>query len=486
MPVPAPVKSHVPGPRWRRWAARPGGLAAAVLLLYLLYLPLSGYSFLPFDAEVYWNVAAYFHKGGSTSLLHYDNGLRGYLYPLLLYPLHAIHYFTRIPPIVFGQLQGAASAALGFGLLGPALWQAVTGAARQPGLRRRGLFALLGFALWRDYFNFTLSDFPALWALGGGLWLLYRPRPRPLAWFGVLAAGACLAAAINIRPAYLAAVPAFVGVLLTVPGPPLRRRLPALAALALGASLVLTPQLLINLRHFQRATPLVLMQDRKMAPGAMYLSKLWYGLAQRKYETSLAADYPEPYLFFLDQEGLRVLRAEQPAWFSSTAQYLRLGRRYPGLFARLYAGHLFNGLDVQYPTPYVPRVYAPTWALAALNFTVLFGAGLVLLRARRRRWPAHQWLVLATLLLPCAVVLPVSMECRYLLPLHLLLYAVLCFGWPAAWRPGRRPAARPGLIAAAYVLFLAGCFTASSVTQASLEQGGRTLLGTKLPPPKLL
>lgn len=462
-----------------RWHRRLWPLALAVLLLYLLYLPFSGYRFLPFDAEVYWNIAAYFHKGGSTSLLHYDNGLRGYLLPLLFYPLHAIHYFTGIAPLVFGRLQGALSAALGFGLLGPGLWQAATGQLQPPSWRRRALFAGLGFVFWGDHFNFTLSDFPALWALLGGLWLLYRPQR--LRW--ALLAGACLAAAVNIRPVYLAAAPVFVAVLLAVPttdGQPTRLR--RLLLLALGAALVLGPQLLINRHHFGRNTPLVLAQDQNVAPGTMYLGKLWFGIAHQKYESAIASDYPEPIMFYLDAEGQELLRTEQPRWFTSEAEYLRLAARHPLQFARQYALHLFNGLDVQYPTPYVPRVYASSLLRALLNYTVWFGAGLVLLGAPWRRFRPHHWLLLAALLLPCAAVLPVSMECRFLLPLHLLLYAALCFGWPAAWRPWAQPKSRLLLLGAAYVVFVAVCLSVSASAQASLEKGGRTLTGRRLPP----
>ncbi|OON70283.1 hypothetical protein [Hymenobacter sp. CRA2] len=471
--------------RWTAWGKapqwwRPYGAGALLILgLYLLYLPFSGFDALAFDAKQYWTVAAYFHKGGSTSLFSYDNSMRGYFYPLLLYPLHAVHYFTHIPPIVFGRLQGAVSAALGFGLIGPGLWQAVRGDASPISWRRRLAFAGLGFLFWRDHFNFTLSDFPALWLLGAGLWLLYGSGR--LRW--LLLAGACVAAATNVRPIYLASVPFVLGVLLTRPALPGRRAvLLQLLALAVGAALVLGPQLIINQRHFQRDTPLVLAQDQNIPPGTLYPAKLWFGLIHQRYETNIGLDYPEPVMFFVDQEGRRLVQAEQPMWFTSVPEFLGFARRHPALVARQSLLHLFNGLDVQYTTPYVAQVYTPTLGLVVLNFTALFAAGLVLLRARWRRRPLHEWLTLAVLLVPCAFMVPVSMECRFLLPLHLLLYAALCFAWPAHWRWLACSRQQRLILTGAYVLFLALCLSLSSYTQAHLELGGRTLLGRKLPP----
>ncbi|HEX8657281.1 MAG TPA: hypothetical protein VF690_07095, partial [Hymenobacter sp.] len=144
----------------------------------------------------------------------------------------------------------------------------------------------------------------------------------------------------------------------------------------------------------------------------------------------------------------------------------------------LLARRLFNGLDVQYPTPYIRSVYQPTWALAGLNYTVWFGALLVLGRTQWRKWPRARWLLLAGLLAPCLAVLPLGIECRYLLPLHLLLYATVAFGWPSVWTwhaVQTLSAWRLGLLVVGYVVFLGLCFAASAAAQATLEFGPRSL-----------
>lgn len=446
-------------------------LTLLILVVYLVYLPFSGYAKMYYDALDYWFISIYFHHKGSISLLNYHNSLRGYLLPLLLFPFRIIQYYTDVPPIVFGRLLGAVSAALGFGWLGPALWQVVRCRPEPLAWPRRLAFAALGFALWRDYFNFTLSDFPALWVLALGLLLLYRFQS-----FGwVMAAGACMAAAYNIRPSYLIAAPFFLGLQLLMPYTHARPRLLGTAALVLGAVLVLAPQWAINRHQFGQNTPAVLSYIEALETNNLYREKMKWGLLHQKLETTLDRSYPDQMMIFRDAAGEQIIRDEHITWFDSYADYFQLALRHPLVFSKMYAQRLFNGLDVQYPTPYIKKIYVSTLGLAWLNYTVWFGAILVTVRAQFRRWPLRQWLVLAVLLVPCLPMLPMSMECRFLLPLHLLLYATLCFGWPAQWRPGRISRRQLLLVAAAYAVFIVLCFSASAAAQATLEFGSRSL-----------
>jgi hypothetical protein len=448
-------------PYWR--------LTLLILLVYLVYLPLSGYTMLYNDALNYWFISIFFHKDGHLSLLNFHDSFRGYLLPLLLLPLRIAQFYTELPIIWFARVFGAVLAAVGFGWLAPLTWQAIS----QTGplsWSRRAAFAALGFALWRDYFNFPLTDFPSLWALLLGLLLLYRRSS-----WATAAAGACLAAACNIRPSYLIAVPFFVALALVLPAPSHLARLVRGVVLLAGAALVLAPQLLINQRHFGQSTPLVLVQDENLETDNLYREKLKWGLLHQKYETRIGDDYPDRVLIFRDYAGEALVRQERIGWFNSYGSYLQLVLHHPVLFARLYAWRLFNGLDIQYPTPYIKQVYVPTWGLAWLNYTVWFGAGLMLLRARLSRLTLPQGLALAVVLVPCGPMLPMSMECRFLLPLHLLLYALLCFGWPAAWHPARQPRRRLATVGIAYIGFLAVCFWASATAQATLELGPRAL-----------
>ena len=445
--------------QWRHEA----GLAAAIALVYAVYLFSTEYHNLYYDAEDYWQLGHRFVRNGRFELLGYDDAMRGYAYPLVNFGCLAVRKALNWPAVTVVKLLNAALAGVLFGIVGPRLWQASTGAPQLPLLARRLAWAALGFVFWRDYFNFSLSDFPAVLALGAGLWLVQRPRPG-----AALLAGAALALAINIRPIYLASVLPALSLLWV--GRPARAAWGArLAALVLGAGLVLAPQWLINQRHFGASTPLVLARSQALGIHSLYLQKLKWGLLHEKYESSVGRELPTGQLLFLDAEGAAVLRAEGLTEIDSPSQYLRLLARHPLTLAGIYARHLFAGLDSSHPTPYLKR-WAPSRPLQLLNYTLWFWAALV---ALRRRPTVREALVLAALLLPCLAVLPMSMEVRFLLPLHLLLLALVAFGqWPAwAWQ-GRRPM---GLLVV-FALYLAGCLWLSNLIKQDVEPRFRPYL----------
>ena len=472
--MPAAFGSATPRstPQWRQEA----GLAVGIMLVYALYLFSTEYINLYYDAEDYWQLGHRFVRSGRFELLGYDDAMRGYAYPLVNFGCLAVRKALNWDAVTVVKLLNSVLAGLLFGVVGPRLWQASTGAPQLPALARRLAWAALGFVFWRDYFNFSLSDFPSLLALGAGLGLVQRPRLG-----AALLAGAALALAVNIRPIYLASVLPALG-LLWVGRPQLRAvgasgaaRLGArMAALALGAALVLAPQCLINRRHFNVATPLVLAQSKTLGIHNLYLQKLKLGLLHEKYESSVGRGaLPTGQLLFLDAAGAAVLRAEGLTEIDTPGQYLGVVARHPLPLAGIYARHLFAGLDISHPTPYLKR-WAPSRLLQLLNYALWFGAALV---ALRRRPTAREALVLAALLLPCLAVVPMSMEVRFLLPLHLLLLALVAFGqWPAwAFRGGRKVA-----LLLVFGLYLAGCFWLSNRIKQDVEPRFRPyLLGTR-------
>lgn len=444
--------------QWRPQA----GLAVAIALVYGTYLFSTEYHQLYYDAEDYWQLGHRFVRHGRFELLGYDDAMRGYAYPLVNFLCLAVRKALNWPAVTVVKLLNAGLAGLLFGVVGPRLWQASTGAPRLPSLARRLAWAVLGFVFWRDYFNFSLSDFPAVLALGAGLGLVQRPRLGR-----ALLAGAALALAVNIRPIYLASVLPAVGLLLL--GPPRPAWAARLVALLLGAGMVLAPQLLINRRYFGAVTPLVLAQSRTLGIHHLYLQKLKWGLLHEKYESSVGRELPTGQLLFLDAAGAAVLRAEGIVEIDSPGQYLGLLARHPLTLTGIYARHLFAGLDLSHPTPYLKR-WAPARPLQLLNYTLWFWAALV---ALHRRPTAREALVLAALLLPCLAVIPLSMEVRFLLPLHLLLLALVAYGqWPEwAWR-GRR---KLGLLLI-FPLYLAGCIWLSNRIKQDVEPRFRPYL----------
>jgi hypothetical protein len=442
-----------------------------VLLLYATYLPLSGYTTgqFRFDAAEYWELSLKFTQAGHFSLLAFDEPVRGYLGPLLIIPARIFCHFTGWSMLAGAQLLGAGWAALLFGLAIPQLWAQVSS---RPLTGPRWLVVLgLTFLFWRGYFNFTLSDMPALTLLLLALVALGRPGWR---WAAV--AGLLLAAAINIRPIYVASVPGAVWLLLARQ-PMGNVRLLRVAALAAGLVLVLWPQWRINQVHFQQNTPLVL--GAKPGAPSLYRKQLAWGTAFQRYESSLIPEIPRS-LLYADSVGRRVLAEEPGSTFASYGQYLRFVGRQPLATARRYLRHLFNGLDIKYPTPYPTQLHPPAQAALRLLNYALLGLGIwlafeVLLRphtlmTRPLLPPTRMIGVLSALLLPCLLVLPTLMECRFLLPLHLLVLTCVAAGWqPGAWwqRLGS-PVRRLGALAL-LLGWMVGCWQLSEATAGQIR-----------------
>ena len=442
-----------------------------VLALYATYLPLSGYAphQFRFDAAQYWELSLKFTQHGGFSLLAYDEPLRGYLGPLLILPARLLCHFTGWSMLTGARVLGACWASALFGLAMPQLWAQVTGRALPVG---RWLVLLgLTFLFWRDYFNFTLSDMPALTLLLLGLVALGRPG-----WRWALVAGILLAAALNIRPIYLASVPGWLW-LLGQRAETRRNLAGSLAALVAGLALVLLPQVLINQRNFQRPTPLVLAQPPGSQP--LYLRQLAWGTRFQRYESSLIPEVPRA-LLYADSVGQRALAAVPGQRFASYGHFAAFVAQQPLHTAGRYSRHLFNGLDIWFPTPYPLRLHPPGQvALRLINYALL-GLAVALAAAgwwrTRRQSPgaARRWAqaapVLLALLLPCLLALPTLVECRFLLPLHLLILVGVAGTWQpiADWQRLRSPLRRLAVLGLA-LGWLWGCWYLSAATAGQVR-----------------
>lgn len=478
MGVPSTLAKSRVSRLWIWLRARPA-LAAlgALLVLYGAYLPSTQYEHFYYDSRFYWVYGQQFWKTGAFSFLSYINSMRGYLFSLLLSPFAVAAPHLGVAPIRLMQPLGMLTAAFFFGVLAPALWRAVGDpAAPVVPLSRRLVFGIIGFVLWRDYFNFPLTDFPAFFAICLAIWALIAKSDWRIAGL----AGMALAAAANMRPVFQAALP-FAGVL-AFWGPQAQAFLRGRAqwlragAVAIGMAVVLLPQFYINANNFGRRTPWVLAY-KQGDPTNLLLQQLQWGLQYQKYETNAGKDYALSQMYFRDDDGQALFDATHLSHFDSQAQYLAVVRAHPVRVAGVWLRHLFNGLDLQYPTPYILKVFVPTWPLAWFNYTVMLGGGMVLFGRWRQRGASWRvLLVLVALLAPCLSALPVAMECRYLLPLHLVLSGALAFGAHPlrAWQ--RATMFRRGAWALGYVAVITIAFSISANAQQHLQNQPRTIL----------
>lgn len=424
-----------------------------------------------FDAAGYWGLAGHFVRTGRFSLLAYDSSLRGYLFPMLLIAPRVVAYLSHMPNGVMEIFLGAVQAALLFGWVLPALYVAV-----QPtsviSLSRKVAFATLGLFFWIGYFAYTLSDFPATLAFSGSLLLLLNSRSR---WGILVGAGVLAGAALNTRPFYLLSIPVVLLLAANLPleqGQCLGRRLRNAALVLVGLALLLIPQLRINQVRFGSNSPFVLTQLTK--GNDLFLTQLGWGLIIQKVETALgsAPGGRNAQVIYKDHAGEALLmqagyQLDSGDLFKDIPEYIRFVLHHPVAVGSIYLTRIFNGLDQHYNTPYIRQPMQQfTWLLPVVNYSLWFGA-LLLIVIRRRKFKIlayNQVMVSLAWLLPCSVACIVAIENRFLLPIHLLLYAVVCFEWKrdellTYWR--EQSGIAKALLCGSYSAFVAICLAFS-------------------------
>ncbi len=452
-----------------------------VAAAYAAHLFLSGYDRFYYDSSVYWQLGHSFHHNGHFSLVGFQEGVptypRGYSLPLLNHLLQVIASAGGLGSVTIVKIFGALLAATLGVIVAPRLARQLFPRASTDVGRVLALNALF-FLFWRDHFDFPLSDFPALLVASVALLGLLRGSPR-----GYLVAGVGFGLAVNMRPAYQPALLAALLVAALLPIRPWNWRLRGTAAalVLVGAFAAFLPQMMIN--HHQNATWTPFVSGGKN----ISFLQLSDGMIAQKYETYVgtAEGYPQPQVFYLDPATTNVLEREhlsttlidgQNASITSYGQYIRLVFDHPAEMTASYLRHIFNGLDVRYPSPYVRNLENSSIVLSLLAYTLIFLAiARLLLSDARHALGRVRWAGLIVLVSTCLTAIPGAVEPRFFLPLQLLIYMLVCFGPATRATIFAGSVARRAGVAVAYVAFVLVCVTLSSETLSHLEHPGPTL-----------
>ena len=388
------------------------------------------------DAAAYWSLARSFVVDGHFSLAGYGDLLRGYSVPLFLHGVQRGAQILAVDEILLFRIVSALMGAALFTMALPTLISRIFNV--QPSLFTTAVFSLLSVAFWHDHFLYSLSDFPALLLLTVGL--LCLPRSITDSWdlVSAVTSGVCLALAANARPIYavsLLAAVVLVGAYLAR-GATQRRVAAALIAFPIGIAVALLPQARINSRTLGTPSPFAHGRTAPKLPN-LYVQQLAWGVVIQRYETNIGPSFPVA-VMFLDPAGKALMpddslpdpRASIARSRVSVRSYARLVVQHPVFFVLAYSRHLFNGLDVAYTSPYVRRI-APRSALIAFANYVILGLAAVqgLARIRRVRVRDHGWqlAIAATFILAALLAIPTAIECRFMLPIWMLMYGFVVF-----------------------------------------------------------
>lgn len=391
-----------------------------VFLLSFVLHRIMDISFYPFDSSLYWGLSS------PSVIMNFPEVARGYFYPLVLVPVHALADMVGDNGRMVFQF--ASSAVYACLLTGPIANFFLKTFGGTLSFARRTAFALLTIAVFPGLFLYPLSDLPALLVLIVSVVLASRTNAQYwLCW--LFLSGAAASAAYNIRTIYLFAAIALFFVILFVfmRGKSWRLRTFGMLAFLLGALIVATPQMLINKRIHGTATPLVI----AMVKGKPLMAQqLYWGMVVQRYETYAGKDSPAPSLYYRDPAGIALRDFDSSSSSDPNLRgYLAMVLRHPVHFLGIYGRHLVNGLDVRDGIVYAEKSSTNKSVVSFLCFCLLFFCVLIYGLRKEKRWIEAAYL--APILLPVLAILPGAVETRFFIPIYLVLFGALItrFEW---------------------------------------------------------
>jgi hypothetical protein len=400
------------------------GLATFIFICMLLYTLQRSYNPFVHDSAYYWSLSNSFILNESFSLFNFNNDLRGYSFPFLLFILKTLAVFLRTDAKTFFYIFSS----LFFTILSIYIlpWFTNTLFSWKKKLGGRAVCGFLIFFFWRGYFLYPLSDFPAFASLLIGITLFVRAMRNPTNLVMPIVSGFFLGMAINIRPIYQASLFLLLATVPMILWKMYKNQILLwLAFFILGCTIVLFPQYQINKIHLQNKSPWV--QARYGSDESLYVKQLFWGLKTQKFESNIGDNYPSIAViyedpFVLNLQKTNLLREK------TLPRYFKIMQRYPLEMFVSYFRHMFNGLDIFFSTPYIKNIYASHVLLSVVNYLIWF---VLIFRFLKADCTQLDYLVVVSvisLLIPVILAIPTAVEVRFFLPAHLLAYGVTAFG----------------------------------------------------------
>lgn len=396
--------------------------------LYLLVGIISNVSEFPYDSGYYLSLAASYGLFENFDILHFSSSLRGYLYPLLLYPVILISNIGIGTIAIDLLVINSFVYSLLSSLIIPYFFEKVFAVKFR--VYARYVFSIIFLFFFRGLIIYPLSDLPAIFFIFVAAILtqkIYSEIKMPLSLYKCLIGllcGVCLASAYYIRPIYLISIIAWI--ILSIIVIMINRKpkmLILVAFMLIGLALIASPQIYINTNNYDTVSPLIL-TEKSYDGDSLYLEQLGWGIYISKYETNMdLSHYPSASLKYIDQTGLNIYNNNQ---IDSYIDYILLFLSHPLDMCCIYLLHLFNGLDITYPSIYIYDLYDPLRTFTQLfNYTLLF-IGIVGCVNLIKRTRYHDSLVVigGMLLLPILLVIPTAVETRFFAILSIIFYGL--------------------------------------------------------------
>lgn len=457
-----------------------------ITFILLLWLNLAKGSFtFYYDAEIYWDLRFAFnqHETVRFSLLNYNEPLRGYLFPLIHLLIDELADRIGVVDVILLEIVQAFVYSVLICFIIPrginVLFQ------HKPDFLQISVFSFLVLLFWQGYFFYPLSDFLAAFLFLCGAYIFVRYNSN---WLAALLAGLAWGGAVLVRPAYqITLIPLLLWAVyfyIKKSSLSIYMALARLVAVLIGIGLIFAPQVSINLKHFGIFS--YLPQTQLIFGKDLFIQQINGGIVVQKFESNVGKNYP-PRVHFFDRQGENLLldsgfksspysisKQILPDRTLTLAEYFRLVLNYPLDFVSIYARHLFNGLDIVYNTPYIENIFERSIFLRFINYSLWFLVfSYIPSKLKEQRYQISQLFLPFIFALPCLLSIPTAVEVRFMLPIHLMAYALAAFRILPDFviRDFSQKRRLVFQYLPWYAAFLVVCFTLSENTFMGLEYG---------------
>lgn len=385
------------------------------------------------DAYAYWQYSS------SILNLSFPQTMRGYFYSLVLAGPRFI--FETFPGVGFVPLYVVQGLIFAFTLaiLLPYVFVRLVGG--QISLIRRLLPPLLVAFFFPGLIAYPLSDLPALCMVIAAIALILSASSQAkivrsfvfIFFSGILAYGAYSTRTIYIFT-FLLLIPLVP--VLAVKNTTITARVALTTVFIFGAAFASIPQVLINLKYLHSPTPLVVTNSNN---SSLYANQLKWGVTIQRYETGYNAVTGSIYpIYYLDPAGERIFKNHNMGGGTATVPgFLKIFASAPLSFLTIYTKHFINGMDVRDDNPYTTisskeRNFRSVASLSVSIFGFFLLVRLIVgAKTSVKRWHGIMartaWVFL--MVLPVVAITPGAIETRFFLPIHLMAYCSIAFGF---------------------------------------------------------
>lgn len=414
-----------------------------VTFSFILFQLYKNIIYFPSDSGEYWNLSA-------TDILKNfpKESFRGYFFPMLLWPAHWVTDQLQLSTPNVYRIYSSIIYAYAFTVILPYFYIRIFGGVTT--VLRRLIAPCIVLLLFPGIILYPLSDLPSFILMSCSIATLLSLKKisrltiteaSKIAGAGFFAYGA-----YNTRTIYLFPL---IGVFLSFPfllgrGRGVFLKWLIFLILIAGGSLASVPQSIINLRNYNKFTPMVQANsDNK----SLFALQLMWGITVQRYATYMVSPSEGAGMYAMDPAGIQIFEKEKLSPDTvSIKKYFQLLVKNPLFFIGSYTRHIINGIDLRDGECYCYKSKASRNLQSTFSFILIFFGGLIIYLRRTKPFLAPQngeiktcfkslrknaddfWSIyLFLIILPVIAIIPGAIESRFFLPLQILIYFTIAF-----------------------------------------------------------